>query len=50
MAPSTSAIILLVAFFIMSGSAMFIGDLPLRPKPILESFRLYIRPPPFDLA
>jgi hypothetical protein len=50
MAPSISAIILLVAFFIMSGSPRFIGDLYLRPKPILESFRLYIRPPPFDLA
>jgi hypothetical protein len=50
MAPSISAIILLVAFFIMSGSAMFIGDLNLCPKPILESFRLHIRPPPFDLA
>jgi hypothetical protein len=50
MAPSISAIILLVAFFVMSGSTVFVGGLQMRPKPVLCSFHLYIRPPPLDLA
>jgi hypothetical protein len=50
MAPSISALVLLVAFFIMSGSTLFVGGLQMRPKPVLYSFPLYIRPPPFDLA
>jgi hypothetical protein len=50
MAPSISAILLLVAFFIMSASAVFVGGLQMRPKPVLYSFQLYIRPPPLDLA
>jgi hypothetical protein len=50
MAPSISAIILLVAFFIMSGSTTFVGRLQMRPKPVLFSFQLYIRPPPHALA
>lgn len=50
MAPSISALILLVAFFTMSASTVFNGHLQMRPKPVLYSFQLYIRPPPFDLA
>jgi hypothetical protein len=50
MAPSISALILLVAFFTMSGSTVFVGRLQMRSKPALHSFRLYIRPPPLDLA
>jgi hypothetical protein len=50
MAPSISALILLVAFFTMSASGTFVGRLQMRPKPVLCSFRLYIRPPPFSLA
>jgi hypothetical protein len=50
MAPSISAIVLLVAFFVMSGSTVFVGGLQMRPKPVLYSFHLYIRPPPLDLA
>jgi hypothetical protein len=46
MAPSLSALILLVAFFVMSGSTVFVGALQMRPKPILSSFQLHIRPPP----
>jgi hypothetical protein len=47
-APSTSAIILLVVFFIVSRGTVFVGRLQRRPKPILDSFQLYIRPPPLD--
>jgi hypothetical protein len=50
MAPSISALILLVAFFTMSASGAFVGRLQMRPKPVLYSFQLYIRPPPLDLA
>jgi hypothetical protein len=50
MAPSISAIILLAAFFVMAGSTVFVGGLHMRPKPVLFSFQLYIRPPPFGLA
>lgn len=50
MAPSLSAIILLVAFFIMAGSAVLVGDVQMRLKPVLYSFPLHIRPPPFALA
>ena len=50
MAPSISALILLVAFFTLSGSTVFVGGLQMRPKPVLYSFQLYIRPPPLDLA
>jgi hypothetical protein len=50
MAASMSALILLVAFFTMSASSAFVGRMQMRPKPILYSFRLYIRPPPLDLA
>jgi len=50
MAPAISALILLVAFFTLSGSTVFIGGLQMRPKPVLYSFQLYIRPPPLDLA
>jgi len=50
MAPSTSAIILLVAFLVMWCSTVFVGGLQMRPKPMLDSFWLYIRPPPLDLA
>jgi hypothetical protein len=48
MAPSISALILLVAFFTMPGSVMLVGRLQMRPKPVLYSFPLYIRPPPLD--
>lgn len=50
MAPSMSAVILLVAFFAMASSMLFVGALQMRPKPVLSSFRLYIRPPPQALA
>jgi hypothetical protein len=50
MAPSISALILLVAFFTTPGSARFVGRLQMRPKPVLYSFRLYIRPPPLALT
>jgi hypothetical protein len=49
MAPSISALILLVAFFVMARSAAFFGGLQICPRPILDSFHLYIRPPPLDL-
>jgi len=50
MAPSISALVLLLAFFIMAGSALFLNGLQMRPNPVLCSFRLYIRPPPPVLA
>ena len=50
MARSSTAIVLLIAFVIMSGCAVFVGGLQMRPHPVLYSFRLYIRPPPFVLA
>jgi hypothetical protein len=50
MAPSISAVILLVAFFTMPDSAVFVGGLQMRPKPVFYSFRLHIRPPPLPLA
>jgi hypothetical protein len=50
MARSSIAIILLIAFVIMSGCAIFIVRLQMRPHPVLYSFRLYIRPPPLGLA
>jgi len=50
MAPSISALVLLVTFFIVSGSGVFVGGLQMRPKPVLYSFRLHIRPPPLGLA
>jgi len=46
MAPSVSALILLVAFFEISSSLFFLGALQMRPKPVLSTFQLYIRPPP----
>jgi hypothetical protein len=46
MSPSTSAIILLVAFFIVSRSNAFVGRRRTPLRPILDSFDLYIRPPP----
>lgn len=50
MAPSISALVLLVGFFITAGSALFVSGLQMRPKPVLYSFRLYVRPPPLALA
>jgi hypothetical protein len=50
MAPSISALILLVALFTVPGSAVFVGGLQMRPKPVFYSFQLYIRPPPLALA
>ena len=50
MARSSTAIVLLIAFVVMSGSTLFVGALKMRPDPVLCSFRLYIRPPPLDLA
>jgi hypothetical protein len=50
MAPSISALILLIAFFTMPGSAVFVGGLQMCPKPVFYSFRLHIRPPPLPLA
>ena len=50
MAPSMSALVLLLAFLTMSASTVFNGRLQMRPKPVLYSFQLYIRPPPLDLA
>jgi hypothetical protein len=50
MARSSTAIVLLIAFVVMSGSTAFVGGLQMRPDPVLYSFRLYIRPPPPDLA
>ncbi|MGA9811169.1 MAG: hypothetical protein WBQ64_00240 [Terriglobales bacterium] len=50
MAPSMSAVILLVAFFAMASSILSVGALQMRPKPVLTSFHLYIRPPPQALA
>jgi hypothetical protein len=46
MAASTSAIILLAAFVVLSRSSVFVGGLQMRFRPILDSFQLYIRPPP----
>ncbi len=48
MSVSTSALVLLVFFFIMSHSPVFGGGPQMHPKPILNSFQLYIRPPPLD--
>jgi hypothetical protein len=45
-----SAVILLVAFFVMASSTLSGGALQMRPKPVLGSFQLYIRPPPQALA
>ena len=50
MAPSLTAVILLVAFFAMASSMLSVGALQMRPKPVLSSFQLYIRPPPQALA
>jgi hypothetical protein len=50
MAPSISALILLVALFTMPAGAVFVGGLQMRPKPVFYSFQLYIRPPPLTLA
>jgi len=50
MAPSMSAVILLVAFFALASSMLFVGALQMRPKLVLSSFQLYIRPPPQALA
>jgi hypothetical protein len=50
MAPSTSALVLLIAFFILSSSTIPFRRLQVRPRPILTSFDLYIRPPPASLA
>jgi hypothetical protein len=50
LAPSISALVLLLAFFIMAGSALFVSGLQMCPKPVLYSFRLHIRPPPPVLA
>ena len=50
MAPSMSALILLVAFFVMSRSTWFVAALQMRPKPVLCSFQLHIRPPPPAVA
>jgi len=47
MAPSTSAIVLLVAFAVLFRSAGWVGGLQMCSAPILNFFRLYIRPPPF---
>ena len=46
MAPSSSAIILLVAFVILSRNTAYVGGLQMRLRPILDSFGAYIRPPP----
>jgi len=45
-----SAVILLVAIFAMASSLLSVGTLQMRPKPVLSSFQLYIRPPPQALA
>jgi hypothetical protein len=50
MARSSTAIVLLIAFVVITGSAVFVGGQQMRPDPVLYSFRLYIRPPPLDLA
>ena len=50
MASAGSAIILLIAFLVMARSRVFAGSLQMRPRPILDSFQLYIRPPPFGVA
>jgi hypothetical protein len=50
MSPSISALILLVAFFTLSSSTVFVGSRQMRLKPVLYFFQLYIRPPPLDLA
>lgn len=50
MAPAISALVLLIAFFIVAASSAFLGGLPPRLRPSLRSFQLYIRPPPFGLA
>jgi hypothetical protein len=50
MAPSISALIPLVALFALSATVAFFGRLQMRPRPVLYSFQLYIRPPPLDLA
>ncbi len=50
MARSSTAIVLLIAFVVITGSTVFVGRRQLRPDPVLYSFRLYIRPPPLDLA
>jgi hypothetical protein len=50
MAPSMSAVILLVTFFVMASSLLVVAALQKHPKPVLSSFQLYIRPPPQGLA
>jgi hypothetical protein len=46
MAPSTSALILLVAFFTLFRSTACTGSRQIHLSPIIHSFDLYIRPPP----
>lgn len=50
MARSGTAIVLLIAFVVMSGCTAFVSGLQMWPSPVLHSFRLYIRPPPLELA
>jgi hypothetical protein len=50
MARSGTAIVLLIAFVVITVSTVFVGRGQMRLDPVLYSFRLYIRPPPFDLA
>ncbi|MGH9504989.1 MAG: hypothetical protein ACRD20_19215 [Terriglobales bacterium] len=50
MAPSLSALILLIAFFVLSCSIRYVCGIQMRPKPNLRFFELYIRPPPPVLA
>jgi hypothetical protein len=50
MARSSTAIVLLIAFVVITGSTVFVGGRQTRPDPVFYSFRLYIRPPPLDLA
>jgi hypothetical protein len=50
MAPSSNAVILLVAFFVRAGGAGSLSRQVIRYKPILGSFHLYTRPPPIAMA
>lgn len=50
MASSMSALILLFVFFVAARGTLLVGSPQMRPKPILGSFLLYIRPPPQALA
>jgi hypothetical protein len=48
MAPSTSAILLLLALSVMFHAVLSLRLPQISPHPVLASFHLHIRPPPLD--